>query len=94
MCVCGQVFAHMTEQGIHDAVAMVDRNSDGHLSKSGNSYCLSETTAPCAIQQHNTTQHNTTQDKTMQDNTTQCKTTARLLTRISLPCPAGWLRRV
>jgi hypothetical protein len=37
--VCGgQVFAHMTEQGIHDAVAMVDRNSDGHLSKSGNSY--------------------------------------------------------
>jgi hypothetical protein len=38
VCVCGQVFAHMTEQGIHDAVAMVDRNSDGHLSKSGNSY--------------------------------------------------------
>jgi len=52
--VCGQVFAHMTEQGIHDAVAMVDRNSDGHLSKSGNSYCLSETTLRNPTTQHNT----------------------------------------
>ena len=72
--VCGgQVFAHMTEQGIHDAVAMVDRNSDGHLSKSGNSYCLSHKSNP-------TTEHNITSphNKTIHNKKTQCKITARL----------------
>ena len=66
----------MTEQGIHDAVAMVDRNSDGHLSKSGNYLLPANRTNP--IQQQNATQHNPRQHNAMQDNSS-----AHPLTRLT-----------
>jgi len=53
-----QVFTHMTKEQIHAAVAMVDRNDDGHLSKSGQSprpmvacWCSTALTRRCRVSQ-------------------------------------------